>query len=59
MVFAGDRATTASADAEDGISNGVVLQLGVGDAVAVQLAGHVWDDQYRRTTFSGFLLFPL
>ncbi|XP_022594898.1 heavy metal-binding protein HIP-like isoform X2 [Seriola dumerili] len=58
MVFTGDRLTT-SADAEDSISNGVVLQLEVGDVVSVQISGDVWDDQYHRTTFSGFLLFPL
>ncbi|KAJ4934658.1 hypothetical protein JOQ06_007443 [Pogonophryne albipinna] len=40
-------------------SNGVVLQLEVGDVVSVQLRGKVWDDHYHRTTFSGFLLFPL
>ncbi|XP_023285274.1 uncharacterized protein LOC111672178 [Seriola lalandi dorsalis] len=58
MVFAGNRPIT-STDAEDSISNGVVLQLEVGDVVAVQISGDVWDDQYHRTTFSGFLLFPL
>ncbi|XP_034067053.1 complement C1q and tumor necrosis factor-related protein 9A-like [Gymnodraco acuticeps] len=41
------------------VSNGVVLQLEVGDVVSVQLRGKVWDDHYHRTTFSGFLLFSL
>lgn len=58
MVFLGDRPTT-STDAEDNASNNVVLQLEVGNVVSVQLCGKVWDDQYHRTTFSGFLLFPL
>uniref|UniRef100_A0A3B4F8D4 C1q domain-containing protein n=1 Tax=Pundamilia nyererei TaxID=303518 RepID=A0A3B4F8D4_9CICH len=58
MVFIGDRQTTTT-DPEDNASNGVVLQLEVGDVVSVQLSGSVWDDQYHRTTFSGFLLFPL
>lgn len=52
MVFIGDRQTTTT-DPEDNASNGV------GDVVSVQLSGSVWDDQYHRTTFSGFLLFPL
>ncbi|XP_071331108.1 uncharacterized protein [Trachinotus anak] len=58
MVFTGERHTT-STDPEDSISNGVVLQLEVGDVVSVQLSGDVWDDHYHRTTFSGFLLFLL
>lgn len=58
IVTSGDRHTT-SIDPEDNASNGVVLQLEVGDVVSVQLSGTVWDDQYHRTTFSGFLLFPL
>ncbi|KAM7404952.1 hypothetical protein PAMP_012251 [Pampus punctatissimus] len=58
IVSSGDRYTT-STDVEDGISNGVVLQLDVGDVVSVQITGTVWDDQYHRTTFSGFLLFTL
>ncbi|XP_037629283.1 uncharacterized protein LOC119490139 [Sebastes umbrosus] len=57
-VTAADRYTT-SIDAEDNASNGVVLQLGVGDVVSVNIEGEVWDDHYHRTTFSGFLLFPL
>lgn len=57
MIFTGDRATTLS-DLEDNASNGVVLELEVGDVVSVYLFGHVRDDQYHRTTFSGFLLFP-
>ncbi|KAK9514878.1 hypothetical protein VZT92_025561 [Zoarces viviparus] len=57
MVTAGDRSTT-STDPEDNASNGVVLQLEVGDAVSIQMNGEVWDDLYHRTTFSGFLLFP-
>lgn len=58
MVFIGDRQTTTT-DPEDNASNGVVLQLEVGDVVSVQLSGSVCDDQYHRTTFRGFLLFPL
>lgn len=58
IVFSGDRYTTTT-DSEDNASNGVVLQLEAGDVVSVQLSGTVWDDQYHRTTFSGFLLFPL
>uniref|UniRef100_A0A3Q0QZ44 C1q domain-containing protein n=1 Tax=Amphilophus citrinellus TaxID=61819 RepID=A0A3Q0QZ44_AMPCI len=46
-------------DPGDNSSNGVVLQLEVGDVVFVQLLGMVWDDQNHRTSFSGFLLFPL
>ncbi|XP_031701649.1 cerebellin-2-like [Anarrhichthys ocellatus] len=57
MVTAADRSTT-STDLEDNASNGIALQLEVGDAVSVQINGSVWDDQYHRTTFSGFLLFP-
>ncbi|XP_074498838.1 uncharacterized protein LOC141772077 [Sebastes fasciatus] len=57
-VTAADRHTT-SIDAEDNASNGVVLQLEVGDVVSVNIGGEVWDDHYHRTTFSGFLLFPL
>ncbi|XP_059189910.1 complement C1q and tumor necrosis factor-related protein 9-like isoform X1 [Centropristis striata] len=57
-VTIGDRPTT-NTDPEDNASNGVVLQLKVGDVVSVHLAGQVWDDQYHRTTFSGFLLFTL
>jgi len=56
MVFIGDL-PTLSTDAEDSGSNGVVLQLEAGDVVSIQLDGNVWDDQYHRTTFSGFLLF--
>lgn len=58
IVSTGDRHTT-STDPEDNASNGVVLQLEVGDVVSVQLVGNVWDDDYHRTTFSGFLLLPL
>lgn len=58
IVTSGDRQTTTT-DAEDNVSNGVVVQLEVGDVVSVQNIGTVWDDQYHRTTFSGFLLFPL
>uniref|UniRef100_A0A8C9X573 C1q domain-containing protein n=1 Tax=Sander lucioperca TaxID=283035 RepID=A0A8C9X573_SANLU len=58
LVTAADRHTTDT-DMEDNASNGVVLQLEVGDVVSVQLVGNVWDDHYHRTTFSGFLLFPL
>ncbi|KAK2897448.1 uncharacterized protein [Channa argus] len=57
IVFAGDCAT--STDSEDNASNAAVLHLELGDVVAVQRAGTVWDDQYHRTTFGGFLLFPL
>uniref|UniRef100_G3N467 C1q domain-containing protein n=1 Tax=Gasterosteus aculeatus aculeatus TaxID=481459 RepID=G3N467_GASAC len=58
IVASGDRRTTAE-DPEDNVANGVVLQLEVGDVVSVQLSGEIWDDQYHRTTFNGFLLFPL
>ncbi|KAL7398459.1 hypothetical protein ABVT39_010375 [Epinephelus coioides] len=47
------------ADLADNASNGAVLQLEVGDIVSVSLSGEVWDDNNNRTTFSGFLLFPL
>ncbi|XDV25901.1 hypothetical protein PO909_029728 [Leuciscus waleckii] len=42
-------------------SNGVVLILEVGDVVYVRLSSgrRIFDDQYNRNTFSGFLLFPL
>uniref|UniRef100_A0A3Q3KP20 C1q domain-containing protein n=1 Tax=Monopterus albus TaxID=43700 RepID=A0A3Q3KP20_MONAL len=56
MVIIGDRPTTST---DDNASNGVVLQLEVADVVSVQISGDVWDDQYHRTTFTGFLLFPL
>lgn len=59
VLLTGDRATTSSADAEDNASNGVVLHLEMGDVVSLQIIGNVWDDQYHRSTFSGFLLFPL
>ncbi|KAF7668076.1 hypothetical protein LDENG_00033920 [Lucifuga dentata] len=59
IVFAADRDTTSSADAEDNASNGVVLHMEVGDVVSLQISGFVWDDHYHRTTFSGFLLFLL
>lgn len=58
IVTAGDHRTT-STDAEDNVSNGVVLELEVGDVVSIQTWGGVWDEQYHRTTFSGFLVFPL
>lgn len=59
IVTAADR-DTVSGDAEDNASNGAALQLEVGDVVSVQFGGEVWDDvDYHRTTFSGFLLFPL
>ncbi|XP_077940885.1 uncharacterized protein LOC120828733 [Gasterosteus aculeatus] len=58
IVASGDSGTTAE-DPEDNVANGVVLQLEVGDVVSVQFGGEIWDDQYHRTTFSGFLLFPL
>ncbi|XP_032377372.1 uncharacterized protein LOC116692895 [Etheostoma spectabile] len=58
LVTAADRYTTPT-DAEDNASNGLVVQLEVGDVVSVQIFGSVWDDHYHRTTFSGFLLFPL
>ncbi|KAG8002561.1 Complement C1q-like protein 3 [Nibea albiflora] len=58
IVTSGDRATS-STDPEDNSSNGVVVQLEVGDVVSVQLSGQIWDDQYHRSTFSGFLLFAL
>ncbi|XP_034393955.1 complement C1q tumor necrosis factor-related protein 3-like [Cyclopterus lumpus] len=60
VVMAADRHGTPE-DREDGATNGVALQLEVGDVVSVQLkpGAAVWDDQYHRTTFSGFLLFPL
>ncbi|KAI3356891.1 hypothetical protein L3Q82_003538 [Scortum barcoo] len=58
IVTAGDRPTTTT-DAEDNVSNGVVLELKMGDVVSVHSVGDTWDDQYHRTTFSGFLVFPL
>lgn len=56
IVTSGDH-DYGSNDAEDNVSNRVVLQLEVGDVVSVQLRGKVWGD--HRTTFSGFLLFAL
>ncbi|XP_013880931.1 complement C1q and tumor necrosis factor-related protein 9A [Austrofundulus limnaeus] len=58
IVCSGDRRTTAT-DPEDNAANGAVLQLQTGDLVSIQMVGMVWDDQYHRTTFSGFLLFAL
>ncbi|XP_030590386.1 uncharacterized protein LOC115783615 [Archocentrus centrarchus] len=58
IIFSGDVPPSWS-DPEDNASNGVVLQLEVGDVVSLQHFGMVWDDQYHRTSFSGFLLFPL
>ncbi|XP_048011398.1 uncharacterized protein LOC125245016 isoform X2 [Megalobrama amblycephala] len=42
-------------------SNGVVLILKVGDVVSVRLwpNARIYDSQYNRSTFSGYLLFPL
>lgn len=59
IVIIGDR--TSPEDGEDGASNGVVLHLGMGGRVSMRLMdnAHIWDDQYHRTTFSGFLLFPM
>lgn len=50
----------SSGDGEDGSANAAVLKLQQGDEVHLVLHGkfhHVYDDQYRHTTFSGFLLF--
>ncbi|XP_042265849.1 uncharacterized protein LOC121896183 [Thunnus maccoyii] len=58
IVTSADRHTT-SEDPEDNVSNGVVLQLEVKDVVSVNMVGRVWDDHHHRTTFTGFLLFPL
>lgn len=55
LVTSGDR--HGSSDLEDSASNGVAAQLEAGDVVSVRLGGVVWDDQYHRTTFTGFLLF--
>ena len=43
------------------VTNALVLQLEKEDVVYMVLpADHgIWDDTYDRTTFSGFLLFPL
>ncbi|XP_047232000.1 cerebellin-2-like [Girardinichthys multiradiatus] len=57
IIFSGDRVCLD--DREDSVSNGVVLYLEIRDVVAIQLSGEVWDDNYHRTTFSGFLLFGL
>ncbi|MED6240264.1 hypothetical protein ATANTOWER_018424 [Ataeniobius toweri] len=57
IIFSGDR--VCQDDREDSVSNGVVLYLEIRDVVAIQLSGEVWDDNYHRTTFSGFLLFGL
>ncbi|XP_032423960.1 cerebellin-2-like isoform X2 [Xiphophorus hellerii] len=57
IVLSGDR--VCEFDREDNVSNGAVLHLEINDVVAVQLGGYVWDDNYHRTTFSGFLLFAL
>uniref|UniRef100_A0A3B5LZE5 C1q domain-containing protein n=1 Tax=Xiphophorus couchianus TaxID=32473 RepID=A0A3B5LZE5_9TELE len=57
IVLSGDR--VSEFDREDNVSNGAVLHLEINDVVAIQLGGYVWDDNYHRTTFSGFLLFAL
>ncbi|MEQ2247883.1 hypothetical protein ILYODFUR_013659 [Ilyodon furcidens] len=57
IILSGDR--FCQDDREDSVSNGVVLYLEIRDVVAIQLRGEVWDDNYHRTTFSGFLLFGL
>lgn len=36
---------TTSEDPEDSVSNGVVLQLDVGDTALVQISGIFWDEQ--------------
>lgn len=58
ILMTGDRPSDPE-DGEDTGSNGVVLQLDVGDVVSIQILGYVWDDNYHRTSFSGFLLFPM
>ncbi len=58
IVTAAERPTTPT-DAEENVSSGIVLELEVGDVVSVQAFGEVWDDNYHKTTFSGFLVFPL
>ncbi|KAM8727364.1 complement C1q-like protein 4 [Acanthopagrus schlegelii] len=42
-------------------TNGMTLQLGVGDQVYVRLVAHTWvfDNQDSPSTFTGHLLFPL
>ncbi|XP_028831622.1 cerebellin 11 [Denticeps clupeoides] len=51
-----------SADSNDNVSNGVVLELDVGDVVYARLWINTWvftDSRYDYCTFSGFLLYPL
>ncbi|XP_063042907.1 complement C1q-like protein 4 [Engraulis encrasicolus] len=52
----------SSGDGDDTVSNGVVLELEVGDPVFMRLWINSWistDDRYKYCTFSGFLLTPL
>ncbi|XP_063043375.1 cerebellin 11 [Engraulis encrasicolus] len=52
----------SSGDRDDTVSNGVVLELEVGDPVYMHLWINSWistDDRYKYSTFSGFLLTPL
>ncbi|KAL7838865.1 hypothetical protein AOLI_G00272690 [Acnodon oligacanthus] len=43
------------------VSSGVTLELAAGDVVYTQLPANyvVWDDSGLRTSFSGFLIFPM
>ncbi|XP_012680903.2 cerebellin 11 [Clupea harengus] len=51
-----------SGDTNDSISNGVALELDVGDVVYMRLWINSWifvDSRYNYCTFSGFLVFPI
>ncbi|KAL4593427.1 complement C1q-like protein 4 [Arapaima gigas] len=50
-----------SSDSDDNVSNGVSLQLEVGDQVYLHLAAnaHIWGNSYNPSTFHGMLLFTV
>ena len=51
-----------SGDTNDSISNGVALELDVGDVVYMRLWINSWifvDRRYNYCTFSGFFVFPI
>ncbi|XP_071775585.1 uncharacterized protein LOC139927364 [Centroberyx gerrardi] len=65
-LYHNDKRMTWNSDSNDDVgrvkmSNALALELQEGDVVYMLLpSGHgIWDDTYNRTTFSGFLVFPL
>ncbi|KAL4618297.1 complement C1q-like protein 4 [Arapaima gigas] len=50
-----------STDSNDNVSNGVSLQLEVGEQVYLHLAAnaHIWGNSYNPSTFNGMLLFTV